>query len=396
MTLSKYYHLVTVFNSISRLDTRLTDITGTIVAENTTITYPINQIMDYLMDELTHSARQHPFEIIDSNQIHLLVVPIVENNELIGGIIVGPYTGAETKGNKIESHLVKAGLNLSSQNRFLSLIKSLPELSSTELNSFSLAFKSMLSHPTTQEPSPVSKTATFKTPIFEKPDLTEIEKRYSFESKFMTALADGNSAEVQKLMGGMYDLLTLFSNRIPGNSLRSAKNIGFVSNTISRIAARNGGVHPIYLDAISSKYAIIIERQQTLSGIKKVMTEMTSEYTEAVHNLTSTKYSPIINRAITYIQINIGDTIAVSEIAKYLGINASYLSRLFKAETGTTLTDFINIKKVSRAKSLLMDESISVTDVALLLGYSDTAYFSKVFKKYVGTSPRNYLKTQHQ
>ena len=67
-----------------------------------------------------------------------------------------------------------------------------------------------------------------------------------------------------------------------------------------------------------------------------------------------------------------------------------YLSRKFKAETGESLTDYILKEKTEEAKRLLCFSDKSLTAIGSYLGFSSPSHFSRVFKTYVGTTPREY------
>lgn len=71
-------------------------------------------------------------------------------------------------------------------------------------------------------------------------------------------------------------------------------------------------------------------------------------------------------------------------------MNASYLSRVFKQETGENFVSFLTRLRMEKAKSLLRDRNIKVYEVAERVGYPNTAYFSKLFKKLSGMSPEEY------
>lgn len=84
--------------------------------------------------------------------------------------------------------------------------------------------------------------------------------------------------------------------------------------------------------------------------------------------------------------------LSLKKIAEEIFVNPSHLSRVFKKETGLSLTNFINKKRIEEAKVFLKKGNISVTDVAFMVGFNDLNYFSKVFKKYTGLTPTNYMK----
>lgn len=78
------------------------------------------------------------------------------------------------------------------------------------------------------------------------------------------------------------------------------------------------------------------------------------------------------------------------EMAELCHLSPSYFSKLFLREVGENFTDWVNRRKIEWAKEMLRDSSNSITDIASGLGYMDTSYFIKVFKKFEGTTPLAY------
>jgi len=97
-----------------------------------------------------------------------------------------------------------------------------------------------------------------------------------------------------------------------------------------------------------------------------------------------------IERAIAYIDQNIEKSCTRAEIAEAIYMNPEYLSRLFKRVKGISLNDYITLKKVEIAKSLLVNTNIPVNLIASKVGYSNFSYFSQVFKKYCGLAPLEF------
>jgi len=89
---------------------------------------------------------------------------------------------------------------------------------------------------------------------------------------------------------------------------------------------------------------------------------------------------------------NIENHISVKTVSENLFISKAYLSERFKKLTGISLSDYINMVKMERAKYLLTATSMKSYEIADLLGYKDQEYFSKVFKKYSGLSPTTFRK----
>ncbi|MDQ6421207.1 response regulator [Paenibacillus sp. LHD-117] len=78
-------------------------------------------------------------------------------------------------------------------------------------------------------------------------------------------------------------------------------------------------------------------------------------------------------------------------LAEQVGMSANYLSRLFKQETGETITDYLIAVRIAKAKQFLTDHPhLKNYEIAQLVGYADPVYFNKLFKKVVGVTPKEY------
>lgn len=91
-----------------------------------------------------------------------------------------------------------------------------------------------------------------------------------------------------------------------------------------------------------------------------------------------------------FLREHVDRTITSVDMAEHLHLNPSYFSRYFKRLAGMKFTDYVNSYKISIAISMLRQENETVENVAYTLGFSDRAYFSKVFKKYSGKSPSEF------
>ena len=102
----------------------------------------------------------------------------------------------------------------------------------------------------------------------------------------------------------------------------------------------------------------------------------------------------IISKAQQYVREHVTEKLTVPVVAERVGVSASYLSTIFKQETGKTFVDYVNGKRVDMAKHLLKTTRLQIQTVAQHCGFVDAQYFSKVFKKYTGQTPREYCDTR--
>ena len=101
-------------------------------------------------------------------------------------------------------------------------------------------------------------------------------------------------------------------------------------------------------------------------------------------------YSLIITHVLQYLESHYQQDLSLSEVAKVVSVNPSYLSSLIKKETGKNFIDIIIEARLEHAKKLLQNPCHRINEVADLSGFKDYAYFYQTFKKHVGLSPKEY------
>ncbi len=94
-----------------------------------------------------------------------------------------------------------------------------------------------------------------------------------------------------------------------------------------------------------------------------------------------------------YINDYYDQDLTLHKLAKKFNLNVHYLCKLFTKTTGFSSTEYIHLVRIRKAKELLSDQSLNMTHIAETVGYCDSSYFGKVFKKYVGITPLAYRKT---
>lgn len=97
-----------------------------------------------------------------------------------------------------------------------------------------------------------------------------------------------------------------------------------------------------------------------------------------------------LNKIISYCAINIDKQIKVSELAQYLGLDRSYLTRLFKSEMKISLKDYILKTKIDEANDLLKNTDLPINVISRSVGFDDPLYFSRIYKEKQKISPKNY------
>ena len=161
-------------------------------------------------------------------------------------------------------------------------------------------------------------------------------------------------------------------------------------NTLLRKAAERGGVHPVYLDRVSSEFASRIENIGRLEESAPLMCDMFRSYCRLVRKHSIRRYSPLVQKTLLIIDSDLSADLSLSSLAALQDVSAGYLSAIFKRETKKTLSEYVRERRIRHAAHLLATTSLQIQTVALHCGILDVQYFSKLFKREMGKTPKEY------
>jgi two-component system response regulator YesN len=102
------------------------------------------------------------------------------------------------------------------------------------------------------------------------------------------------------------------------------------------------------------------------------------------------KEQSIIEKSTRYIKLHLDQNIKREDVANYVYLNPDYLTRIFKKETGMSITEYIIQERIKIAKTLLENTDMPVSSIALRVGYTNFSHFAKTFRKHVGMNPADY------
>ncbi|MEH7415988.1 AraC family transcriptional regulator [Neobacillus drentensis] len=385
--------------SITYLGVKIVDCEGNIIFQKSQIQTPLllqpfaND--DQTMNETCMKADNDQYlHYINKIGLEYLAAGILRENQYKGFIVLGPFLSSIPSNELISDLISKHKFPVSERKQLQDYYQSLSIIGSKKSTYLGDLLVNMCQHSYIEGKlvnTEVRKSTKKVHKVLYDDDKTMIEERYKAEKRLMRAIEKGEKEEIAKLSKEVKDLLD-FSDRIPESPFRSAKNILFVLNTICRLSAEKGGLQPVTVHHMSEKFAILIERAPTLPYLKKLAYEMMNEYCDHVQKHSTKNLSTIVRKAVDYIDLNLEKTLTLKEIAASIHVHPSHLSRKFKQDTGLTIIDYVNQKRVEEAKLHLQAGSTTITDIALMVGYSDLNYFTRVFKKFTGQTPSQYIK----
>lgn len=106
-------------------------------------------------------------------------------------------------------------------------------------------------------------------------------------------------------------------------------------------------------------------------------------------------YSTSVQKILKYVEEHYGERISLAQISESIYLSQSYVSTLFKKETGKKFSNYLQEVRMKKSRKMLLDTQLSIQEIAVRSGFFDAAHFSHVFKEWYGLSPLEYRKAKH-
>ncbi len=222
--------------------------------------------------------------------------------------------------------------------------------------------------------------------------LHTIEERYRLEDEMLAAVAAGNLEQATRAHYH-FTQYKLFPRT--ADPVRDLKNFMLTFNTLLRKTVQSSHVHPLHIDNLSREFAIQIESALTIGQLRQLSPTMLRKYCLLVNNYSRQSCSRLVQNCMDYIDFHYNEELSLGILAQNHAVSASYLSGLFKKETGMTVTDYINTTRIRQSLVLLNTTDLPVGIIASRCGFPDSSYFTRIFKKCQGKTPKDYRKSIH-
>ena len=346
---------------------------------------------------LSSSKESMIYELID--QLGICLSFFTFDNRIY---IIGPYVKEKYSELKTETVLAKNDESSSKSLAFKLYYTAFPIVYTEQITS--VVNKCIISFSPTESEYSYRRLSGFIQDVSEEDDKTELSeknyseiyRRYDQEKQFLSMIRNGDTKNIlsafEKLSGP--EALSDFSKETL-NYYASGYGLAILK-ALSRKAAEESGLSVITIDEITQKYTQLSSATNNAELQKRYQIDMIVELTKAVHNhkLSLDKYSPPIQRVMEYINLHLGDHISNDDLAANASMSISHLSKVFKKETGGTMTEYIALMRCKKAAGLLKKTDLPVQEISSYVGYSDNNYFVKVFKKIYDLTPSEYRKTR--
>ncbi len=213
---------------------------------------------------------------------------------------------------------------------------------------------------------------------------------YNPELEFYSMVQAGNVAKVRELCEQpLIDKIGL--GTLSTNKLQNIKYHFVITTALVARYCIEGGLELTTAYGISDFYIQKADKCKTPEAVSDLHPVMCLDYTNRMRNLQKkTVISKHIARCLDYIYDNLGKRITVPELASFVGLDPSYLSRLFKSELKMNISEYILNKKIDTAQNMLAYSDYSISQISSTLAFNSQSHFTEVFKKRTGLTPSKY------
>jgi len=209
---------------------------------------------------------------------------------------------------------------------------------------------------------------------------------YEKEQQLITKLKTGNTNEAKALLNDLLGYV-FFSQ---GSNLEVIKSRSLELCALLSRAAIEGGATSDSILKVNNQLLTIIPTLSNMDDLCYKLQEAIDAFTDCMFEHVPSKNTELIKKAIHYISKHFANPITLDDVADLVHLNPAYFSSVFKQSTGSSFKEYLNMVRIEEGKRLLSNTDYSLIDIAIATGFENQSYFTKVFKKYTGLTPKQF------
>lgn len=217
---------------------------------------------------------------------------------------------------------------------------------------------------------------------------------YEEERKFFSCIREGDEEGVRRQfqpLGGE-KMGRLSRDNVQNLKYHFAITVAFITR-----ACIQGGMEMEEAYNLSDIYITAADECKTEKEIQRIHKETVDAYVASMKKLRrKNRYSRVVSGCMDYVYDHLHTKILLSDIADYLGLSPSYVSRQFQKDAGIALSEYITEKRIAAAKNMLLYSEYSISEIAQYLCFGTESYFIMVFRKKVGETPGKFRKNNYR
>ncbi len=215
---------------------------------------------------------------------------------------------------------------------------------------------------------------------------------YEAEMDFYSAVKAGDIPRVKDFLNKGFTSIQGLGT-LSDNNLRNFKYHFIITAAMISRNCIDAGLPLEQAYSLSDFYIQKADKLNSLQEIDSLHEEMVVAYARIMQKMKKDHgYSKQIRKCINYIYSHLHTRITLNSLSEITGLSPSYLSKLFKNETGMTVSEYIEYQKLETAKNMLAYSDYTPGEISFILGFPSQSYFTERFRKATGVTPKKYYK----
>jgi YesN/AraC family two-component response regulator len=368
---------------------------------STEICNPLRNNLKEVLAELFRESSTYDFPVVKSTKYYETYFSVNLHMEdiYIGRFVVGPVAYSTVSASAIDTIISEHNIPMISKRELINYFNSIPIVDHTRfINTAALLYYSIynikldlvdiIEKNSSVEAVTIKLKSGYELNISKNRQNTFFHHTPTHEKNMFQCISEGNKEKLLQLFQGPMD--GEFGILSKNNPLRSHKNLTICSVALATRAAIEGGLNSELAYTLSDSYIQEVEEINDINTLLAFNTKMLCDFADRVHESKSLRYSKPVMICRNYIFKHLYEDISLSHLAELVNLNPNYLSELFKKEVSISISEFIQKERVREAGKLLISSNYSLLEIATWLNFHDQSHFTRVFKKFTGTTPKQY------
>jgi two-component system response regulator YesN len=321
-------------------------------------------------------------------------VPIVKEKSYQGSVVAGPIVLDYPDMTLVDGIIQKYNISLDYRRKLYTALTAVPLVEPFQARHLSKLLFLLVTNLITGEAErrkEMSDKALQQAKIGEYIQITKEEKtstpsQYAMEKTLISDVLSGNFTGAKALLNEMLGQIYFTSgNNIDIIKVRTIELVALLSRATYEAGSSDSSVYHM-----TEKFMQELTEVKNLTDLSYVLMETLDQFTNMAFSHTTNNNLSVIKKSIAYMNDHYNQNLTLDMVAEHVGLNAAYFSTLFKKEMGVNFSSYLINLKIDHAKLLLKNSNLSLINIAIELGFDNQSYFSNVFKKATGMTPKQY------
>ncbi len=231
-------------------------------------------------------------------------------------------------------------------------------------------------------------TADFLNTIYRELEILPENGDYpiDLEKKLQSAIAGGDGKNAREYLNRLLGEIFFQSN----GDFNVIKARALELLVLLSRSAIEGGADTAQIFNLNNNYLKEIDRFDSLEKLSLWLSSVINRFVSYVFEFSDVKHADTMHKITAFIKSNYMHKISLGDIAEHVYMSKSYISKIFNEEMHMSISSYISKVRIDKSKHLLLDDSMTIADIAALTGFEDQSYFTKQFKTATGLSPKKF------